>query len=77
MVIDHPQNDGRFRYRKREIGEKRFCRAVRRKRRTLQIAYLLDQHCILTNALLWVVEDADPYEFSTTLPIQFTSPNRV
>ena len=68
MVIDHPQNDGRFRYRKREIGEKRFCRAVRRKRRTLQIAYLLDQHCIMTNALLRAVEAPTPTMLLQRLP---------
>ena len=27
MVIDHPQNDGRYRYRKREIGIQCFCHA--------------------------------------------------
>ena len=73
MVIDHPQNDGRFSYRKRKIGEKRFCHAVRHKCRTLQNVQLLNRHCVLTNALLRGVEHAcsnvDPYKSPETFTV--------
>ena len=47
MVIDHPQNDGRFCYRKRVIENILSCHSVRRKRRTLQLSVTLrfwDEH---------------------------------